>query len=194
MLCSSNYTNIAFGCTNTTYVDSNGDADGVTVFVSKDCATGKRFSYDQDVQYRDHDGNVPVLSTGAALDPYDADADTCKRGCICGYSANTTQTLSVQLPIQLPTVPAYLFCQCNLWLSNYLTALIDASPSLNKVLVTAANISLLDHYSVNYTGLVTTNSSTDAVPFQSPFECFGNRLTVGTAVFQYWELGATLVP
>ena len=193
MVCSSNYTDIAFGCTNTTYVDSNGDADGVTVFVAKDCATGERLSYVQDIQYNHLKGNIPVLSTGlantfssdvAAPDPNDT--DTCNRGCICGYSPNKNQTVIIPWPV----FPAYLSCQCDHWLSNYLIAivygsLLPNSPPPNKIFATAANISLLDHYSVNYTGLVITNSSTDAVPFQRPFECFGNPLTVGTDVFQY---------
>ena len=191
MVCSSNYTDIAFGCSNTTYVDSNGDADGVTVFVAKDCATGERLSYDQDVQYDDLDDNIPVLSSGlantffadglgtAAPDP--DDTDTCNRGCICGYSPNKNQAMYPPWPM----IPAYFSCQCDVWLSNYLSAIINASPSLNKVLVTTANISLLNHYSVNYTGLVTTDSSTGAKPLQSPFECFGDPLIVGTDVFQY---------
>ena len=194
MVCSANYTDIAFSCTNTTYVDSNGDADGVTVFVATDCGSNDRLPFNQqDVKYSSLNNNVPILVSGidefltnsvsSALSGIDAmnilpgegpaapdpiDVDTCNRGCICGYSPNQTQTLSFFSPM----VPAYILCECDMWLQNYLS---------DK----AANISLLDHYSVNYTSLMTTNSSTDAEPLQSPFECFGDPLTIGTAVFQY---------
>ena len=204
--CSNNYTDIAFSCTNTTYVDGNGDADGVTVFVAKNCTTDKRLGSDhQDVKYSGNSNDVPILGfsesteatfvvaegnimthptrhgdSPAAPDP--GDDDTCNRGCICGYSPQNDQIISYPWLV----FPAYLFCKCDTWLSVCLVGMMTGQPlSVYKVFATAANISLLDHYSVNYTGLVTTNSSTNAVPFQRPFECFGNPLTVGAAVFQY---------
>lgn len=195
--CSSEYTDIAFGFTSTTYVDGNGDADGVTVFVAKNCTTGERFGPDQqDVKYSGNVDDTPILGFSklpdeiyvgldgdtlihparpgegsAAPDP--AEDDTCNRGCICGYSANIDQDITYPWPI----IPAYSFCECDIWLSdylwNYFYDAIDGRPFVKNIFATAANISLLNHYSVNYTGLVTTNSSTNTVPFPSPFECFG---------------------
>ena len=212
MVCGTNYTDIAFSCTNTTFVDSNGDADGVTVFVATDCGSNDRLSLSQqDVKYSSLNNNVPLLFPGTddiltnsnpalagisapdigqptgdgvtAPDPNDI--DTCDRGCICGYSPNKTQ-----IPQNIPSIhPAYSFCECEIWLHSYLSTSISGPPYSSAILVTAANISLFDHYSVNYTGLVTTNSSTDNVePLQSPFECFGNPLTVAATVFQYVDL------
>ena len=203
--CSSEYTDIAFGCTNTTYLDGNGNADGVTVFVAKNCTTGERLPYDQqDVKYRGFNNNRPILAVSQLTDPTSVlseinttnilanppegdvlpdpvDVDTCNRGCICGYSTNKNQSLTYQSRID----PAYLFCQCDVWLQYYLSAAVNEQPNKSAVLVTAANVSLFDRYSVNYTGLVTTNDSTGAKPLQRPFECIGDPLTVGTAVFQY---------
>ena len=136
--CSSEYTNIAFGCTNTTYVDGNGDADGVTVFVVKNCTTGRRFDSDQqDVKYNGDADDIPILGvpelkeetyvgpegdtliyparpgeSPAAQDP--ADYDTCDRGCICGYSPNKDQNMTYTWPFY----PAYFLCECDHWLSG----------------------------------------------------------------------------
>ena len=210
MVCGTNYTDIAFSCTNTTFVDSNGNADGVTVFVATDCGSNDRLSFNQqDVKYTSSKNNLPQLVPGtdeiltnsnpelagiSATDigtpptgegvsaPDPNDIDTCDRGCICGYSPNKTQTQ----PNFRSIYPAYLFCQCDIWLQSYLDNSFSGPPYSSAILVTAANISLFDHYSVNYTGIVTTNSSTvNLESLQSPFECFGDPLTVGTAVFQY---------
>lgn len=61
--CTTNYTDIAFGCTNTTYVDSNGDADGVTVFVARDCESNSRLPFtQQDVRYSGVTNYMPILA------------------------------------------------------------------------------------------------------------------------------------
>ena len=167
MQCGTNYTDIAFGCTNTTYVDSNGDADGVTVFVATDCGSNSRLPFpQQDVRYIGDTNYMPILGNSepttehpsflipfrdqpfpisgpAAADP--KYIDTCNRGCICGYSPTSNQSV----PLDWPIYPAYYFCQCDIWLSDYLHGLIDISLVFDAVLVTAANISMLDHYSVN---------------------------------------------
>ena len=120
LACSLEYTDIAFGCTNTTYVDGNGNADGVTVFVAKNCRTGERLPYDQqDVKYGGFNNNRPILAVSQLTDPTSVlseinttnilvnppegdvlpdpvDVDTCNRGCICGYSPNKNQTLTYQ--------------------------------------------------------------------------------------------------
>ena len=190
------YTDIAFGCTNTTHVDANGDADGVTVFLAKNCTTGERLPYDQqDAKYGGLNNNMPILAVSQLTDPTSVlsdvnttsilanppegdvvpdlvNVDTCNRGCLCGYSPNKNQTLPYQSQID----SAYLFCQCNVWLQHYLSAAVDEQPNKSAVLVTAANITLFDHYSVSYTGFVTTASSTGVKPLQSPFECLGKPL------------------
>ena len=195
MECSTNYTDISFSCTNTMYLDSNGDADGVTVFVSTECGSNERLPFSQqDAKYSNFNNNIPLLVPGqvyafpansavrsfgegaAAPDP--SDVDTCNWGCICGYSPNTTQ-ISSFLPLLYLIYPAYLFCQCDLWLQTSLDEQFSRLPA------TAAEISILDHYYVNCTGLVTNSTNADYTPFTSPLECFGDPLTVGTAVFQY---------
>ena len=116
--------------------------------------------------------------------PDPVDVDTCSRGCICGYSPNKKQLLYYRARID----PAYLFCQCDVWLQNHLSAAVHEQPNKSAVPVTAADISRFDHYSVNYTGLVTTGDSTSAIPLQGSSECFGDDpLTVGTDIFQYVE-------
>ena len=192
MVCSTNYTDIAFSCTNTTYVDSNGEADGVTVFVAVNCTTGGPLPYSyQDAIYSSIDSPLATLSEAVANETfafapgaaalYPKDLDTCNRGCLCGYSPNKAQTIMLDPQLDL----GYFFCQCDVWLQYYLSDILAEPPYPSAVLVTAANISLLDHYFVNCTGLVTTDNSTDAKPLQSPLECFGDPLTVGAALFQY---------
>ena len=146
--CSSEYTDIAFGCTNTTYVDGNGNADGITVFVAENCTTGERLPYvQQDVKYDGFNDSTPILAVPQLTDPTfvlseinttnilatppegdvlpdPVDVDTCNRGCICGYSPNKNQTLTYQSRID----PAYLFCQCDVWLQYYLSEAVNKQP------------------------------------------------------------------
>lgn len=159
--CSSDY-NITFSCTNTTYLDSNGNAQGVTIFVATDCDSNERLSPDQqDPRYYpiyDSENILEQLSLTAIIesksgdpDPYidyDATPDpsvlpTCLRGCLCGYSPNDTQDDAA--------IMIYRYCDC---VTSLVYFFIDLAISLlgpyTPVYTTPTNLSLLLHYGVDF--------------------------------------------
>lgn len=88
--CDSNY-NFQFDCTNTTYKDADGNAEGDTIFVKTDCWTNQRFPDGQDPRYNLQ--YAPFLSAslfdpiiGGTFQKHDPQSNkTCTRGCYCGY-------------------------------------------------------------------------------------------------------------
>ncbi|KAI4184134.1 MAG: hypothetical protein L6R41_004957, partial [Letrouitia leprolyta] len=59
--------NITFGCTNTTYLDENDNAEGVTVFVKTNCITNAHLTAGQDARYNRSDRKLTVLDRGFVI-------------------------------------------------------------------------------------------------------------------------------
>ena len=194
--CSSDY-NISFSCTNTTYLDSNGNAQGITIFVATDCDSNER-TYPQDPRYSDF-SDIDVLVTlsstfinatyqdGGFDDQYDTSKSdpavipTCLRGCLCAYSSSI-----------------YDYCDCPGTIANIFVYLawLKLGGGQETIYTTPSNLSLLSFYfnldsfeaglgSIieSYTGIrvsqpVWVNISEGSnLTLQRGFECFGDYLT-----------------
>lgn len=90
--CDDNY-DIQFTCTNTTYKDASGKAEGDTVFVITDCASNERLIDKQDPRYDitlAAGWDLHAMQESEATDPYknliSRSDETCSRGCYCAYN------------------------------------------------------------------------------------------------------------
>lgn len=205
--CSSNY-NISFSCTNTTYLDSSGNAQGVTIFVATDCYSNERLSPgEQDRRYDTTKSNIAVLDTLASevlnasneIDVLTTEIDpdsygtpdpavlpTCLRGCLCGYS--------VRKSFEDATV--YSHCDCQGTLSNmffYIATTLQPDAPLTAIYTTPTNLSLLLRYAVDFgdfnasiadlsyhqgTAFWMNISEGSNLTLQKGFECFGDYETI----------------
>ena len=201
--CSSDY-NITFSCTNTTYLDSNGNAQGVTLFVATDCDHNERLSLDQqDPRYDTIEEDQPVLAQLSLTainetDQYDHNAyndpsfyttpdppvlPTCLRGCLCGYSGYSDYSSS--------TNTLYNLCICKellAYLFIYLQTLLPATFS-PTVYTTPTNLSMLLDWDIGFDEFNTTLlyygyvswvniSEGSNLTLQKGFECFGDYETI----------------
>ena len=193
---------MTFGCTNTTYLDSNGNAQGVTIFIATDCEYNTPLPLGkQDPRYAAISINDLVLYDGLSEDfrygideyalpstepswPQDpAVLPTCLRGCLCGYSSASSMPDSV-----------YDYCDCgNLPLVfSYLASLASTA-----VYTTPTNLSLLAHYNIGYddfnASITNTNlgrgtlvwvniSEGSNLTIQRGFECFGDYETIADII------------
>ena len=161
--CSSDY-NISFSCTNTTYLDSSGNAQGVTIFVATDCYSNERLSPgEQDPRYDTTKSNNAVLNALASevinatelsaevtnhdpnaygtLDP--AVLPTCLRGCLCGYSGRKISE----------DATVYSYCGCQETLSNaffYIASTLQPDILVPTIYTTPTNLTLLLQYDVDF--------------------------------------------
>ena len=139
--CSSDY-NITSQCTNTTFLDSNGDAQGITVFVVTDCYTNEPLGAGQDPRYAplfsqyiranyEHNPNsTTILLNSKNLISY----ESCRRACLCGYASTKNDF-----------VPIFDGCDCTTITPLAFYYLNNATGLLS---LTLSNVSLLfDNYS-----------------------------------------------
>ena len=171
--CSNEYA-IAFSCTNTTYKDSNGNAEGITIFVTTNRTTNERLAPNQqDPRYvnqrvnpfsvyealvtdlnftsdlaKTEAENTPSesLSTNERYLTPDPDVfPTCARGCFCSYAP--------QLYTREFSIAVYTYCECLDVLPDIFLNLAGedlAEGSYNTVFTTPTNFSLLDSYYISY--------------------------------------------
>ena len=158
--CDSHY-NVVFGCSNTTYVDANGDPQGEVVFVPTACSNNERLPLNdpsQDPRYQSatQPNFYSIDADPVALNNYnyhyqgeDPRSDrACLNGCLCGY--NRLQLTNPFAPSNAP----YQACSCyyvlnQFWsiTSNVRTKWNDGS-SFIGVPVTKSNLSILQFYDV----------------------------------------------
>ena len=205
--CSNDY-NISFSCTNTTYLDSSGNAQGVTIFVATNCYSNERLSpREQDPRYDNTKSDVAVLDELAfevlnATDPIDqltitTDPDsygtpdppvppTCLRGCLCGYSS-----WGYHLDATI-----YNFCDCQETLPNmflYIASTLQPDVPPTTIYTTPTNLSLLllyyidlGYFNASIADMIDHQGTTSwmnisegsNLTLQKGFECFGNYETI----------------
>ena len=205
--CSSEY-NITYSCTNTTYLDNSGNAQGITLFVATDCNSNERLSLDgQDPRYDSFEMGQSVLATlffevinatepdvhpqddpyyfGGTSDP--AVLPTCLRGCLCGYSGG----------YDTGDATVYPNCFCQESLANifyYLTTALAGDDLTPTVYTTPNNLSLLLQYGIYfddfnatlvslfqpYYGMTSWVNISEGsnLTLQKGFECFGDYQTI----------------
>ncbi|KAL6719491.1 hypothetical protein ACLMJK_003731 [Lecanora helva] len=155
---------VTFARTNTTYLDSNGNAEGVTVFVQTYCAENLE-SEDtgiEDSRYNDVPPPGVVVQPVAAIDiPYTKEIvpdsyQTCYRACLCGYELEGDKRQKFTAP-QLQLNP-YADCKCFDALPAIFFHLLNPMDKLSRgediqyeVPVTPTNVSLLE--SSQYTNI-----------------------------------------
>ncbi|KAL8756905.1 MAG: hypothetical protein Q9184_004355 [Pyrenodesmia sp. 2 TL-2023] len=165
--CDSNY-NYLFDCTNTTYKDADGNAEGDTIFVKTNCSTNERIDPGQDPRY---DLRVAPMLHASLSDPSGRFSgpnfqkptplsdDTCTRGCYCAYNRgpfNVEQTDTWRMPYKVgcDTSQEGLRDYCvnklltDLILRNtYLPDDVIVDQSLNtNISLTSQNITMLKFY------------------------------------------------
>ena len=171
--CSSDY-NITFSCTNTTYLDSNGNAQGVTIFVATDCVSNERLSPDQqDPRYlsiaqgqivldellftvtNDSETLGPDLNDASlssvspdppVLPPYYATPDpSVLPTCLRGCLCGYSDD-------QMFDTTLYSSCDCQSSLAYLFIYLAELLPDdyASAVYTTPTNLSLLLHYDVDF--------------------------------------------
>ena len=172
--CDSNY-DIQFSCTNTTYKDADGNAEGDTVFVLTDCTTNERLQDGQDPRYQYY--KTPELGVDTRYlgdlqsNPLDS-IQTCSRGCYCGYNRNLTvdnrvkstnenflHSRSSRAPYGACERCPDQTCGCySLLIGDYLNFInngrtrfsseLNTSASIDSIPLTSTNITMLKHYQV----------------------------------------------
>ena len=200
--CSNTY-NTSVGCTNTTYKDAGGNAEGSTVFVAQNCSNGfLRPPAKQDaryanavldvgrafVQYSEADGQYPSAGGYWPIQESPGKA-TCDRGCECSYVDIVPESQG------LGTLP-YSFCNCSRVIPELFVNLnTECGSSESPVYLTPTNISVFDFYGA-YTSSV---GQWEQIPdgdnrtLSSDFQCFGNysdhrQLLIDTFYAEYLPL------
>ena len=143
-------------------MDSNGNAQGITVFVATKCNSNEHLSSDQqDPRYTPDyllgsaleglsDEIVTAVETEGAApteNEYTAAPEppilpTCLRGCLCGYSATSYND----------AIDLYTYCDCEGSLAHLFVYLAKSLPDANNLTIytTPTNLSLLRQYDVDF--------------------------------------------
>ena len=144
-------------------MDSNGNAQGITIFVATDCASNERLSSDeQDARFLNSDLDVlyTLQSTfiNATYDqeqgfemypPYTTSPDptvvpTCLRGCLCGYTPYENLDTFAGPEI-------FGYCYCDESLAEIFVFLATMAVKGQQTLYTTpTNLSLLLFYNIDY--------------------------------------------
>ena len=206
--CSNEYT-IAFSCTNTTYKDSNGNAEGITIFVTTDCNTNERLGPNQqDPRYvnqlEDPFGVYESLKSDLtpSYDEIGNDFDktqngyltrdpdvfpSCARGCLCSYAPKSPSVYSIAV---------YTYCDCSQTIPDIFLVLVSydngRGTEYSNIYTTPTNLSLLDSYYVSYDFFNTTITGAGGtwinipegsnLTLQTGFECFGDAETISDVI------------
>ena len=169
--CSSDY-NITFSCTNTTYLDSNGNAQGVTIFVATDCVSNERLSTDQqDPRYLSiAQGQIvldellfTIINDSETLGP---DPNDVSSSSISSDSPVLLPYYATPDPSILPTcvrgclcgysddllfdTTLYSYCDCQSSLAYLFIYLAVSDGYASEVYTTPTNLSLLLNYDVDF--------------------------------------------
>ena len=199
---------MTFSCTNTTYLDINGNAQGVTIFIATDCSFNNELpSFKQDPRYlafttgdtvledrlsdqfASEIRGYPLTANDFSGPEHPAVLPTCLRGCLCGYSAGWT----------FPNASVYSYCDCALNLALEFAYLANMATPVNGPILytTPTNLSLLAHYNISYNDFNASITKIDLgmgrpvwenisegsnLTLQRGFECFGDYETIAEII------------